>query len=365
MVEYPNKAELLPEITSRLSQPLLGLTSIKHVSDNIKTLSILQLSKAGDLFYQCLSPQENTLKEERNQQQLHFYEEFDVDHASSSGCGSLKIVLAEKDKDLVQNWLNSTKEQMVQENTSALQESSHTFHFVNAGLIREKILSLIKHNSQCTLCDGILTSNQVAVHDELEGKCYCCGLDKTVSEKLNAIRTTETVVLTNAYLGTNYEPNQLELFDVHQNYTDHLGLVLLKNWSNEEQTPVQLGEEPQADITKDEGVTEAKYQIKTSTSGSQIPESIVNETRTVTTKDNCHAELSETLGNGKVLTTPKTEKPRKRKECAGPTTSDFSSTLENHLMNTPLTRSFSPAVNEGSPRKSSFKKKKLPRIAGF
>lgn len=357
MIDYSEiPVDISPAVTRRLKQPLVGLTCISNSSNtHNKTLTVFQLSKAGDLFYQCLSSCANTLTEERDGGQVYYYEDNNIDISSSGGCGSSKAVLTKDDENLIENWLKYVKQEAHEQNVSSLKEKSDLFEFTDAGLLHEMTLSELEFSSQCKLC-GVGTPNMGsstgidmengagndtengAGNDMENGNCVYCGLDKDVAEKLKPT-TPETTVLTNSYFGITSTPTELEVFDKDEGYTDPLAVALLKNWVSDVPTPINLeGETGHESQDMNENQTDiAKY---------------------ILSVNNLHGKSTQVSQNDSLVRTPKGENhTRTNQECLGATFSPKLSTSK--LMNSPRT----PTGAQPSP--SRIKKKKLSRVAGF
>lgn len=246
----------MPSVVGRLNQPLLGLTCLLNPSPPNKNLAILQMSKVGDLFYQCFTPCENTLTREVDRGQVHFYEDLNMDFACSGGCSSRKPVLTEKDQHVLDNWLECVTQERRETNTSALLEISSTFSYSDLAEVHKNLSPKMENSSKCKLCDNV-GSSRVDTVDEFafQKKCDSCGVDRNDANKLSSARTKEISVLKNAYQGNSYMPKELELFNKDSNYTDPLGVPLLKNWYDSRLQTVNMAEESQ-DATTEENVSE-------------------------------------------------------------------------------------------------------------
>ena len=213
------------------------------------------MSKLGDLFYQCFTPCVNTLTQEVEQGRAYFYEDSNMDFACSGGCSSRKPVLTEKDRHVLENWLERVTQERAEANISALLENPSTSNVSEAAEVYKNLFSKVENGSKCRLCDDVGSSRVDTVGESAsQEKCDSCGTDRNDAKKLSSARTKEVSILTNDYLGSTYTPKKLELFNEDSNYTDPLGVVLLKNWYCEKQTPINVTGQSQ-DVTVEENVS--------------------------------------------------------------------------------------------------------------
>lgn len=360
LIDYPNKEETLHAVVSQLNQPLLGLTCISNPAPSDNTLAVIQMSKTGDLFYQCFTPHENTLTQEIDKEQVYYYEDIDIDFACSGGCGSTKPILTEKDQHTVENWLECAKHERAETNNIALQESSDTFHFSDAELLRKKVFSKLENDSKCILCEDVGFSNMDSVGEaDFQKECDCCGLDENVSEKLSSVTTKEMTFLTNTYLGSSYETAELQWFDGNRDYTHPLAATLVNNWYSEEQTPVKLSGVESEDVTKEENVCKTQDSNKKGSPEKEAPH---------------HPEMNEsfTKVQKKELNTP-TPKHSSQILCKESSQMFENNRLSHGIAKTngfpadlgdQLSSPMTPSPTQKLTRKSGVKKKQA-RVAGF
>ncbi len=209
MVEYPNKAESYPKLIERLSQPLLGLSCIPSTT----SLTVVQLSNTGDLFYQKLFPHKSKLQEVSEEGRVQYYEDLDLDLTAGGGCGSKKPNLGENDLEFITKWVECLTKHVDKESKDAQEDENYDSEDV--GIIREELFS----------CLGDSSSNT-----------------SELSHQIDKVRKAyrQGKVLTKKSIGLSYEPETLQMFDEGVQCSEPLGNVLLRNWYSDEPVPIDL-----------------------------------------------------------------------------------------------------------------------------
>ena len=259
MVDYPNKAQSHNKVSERLSHPLLGLQCIPTTA----TLAIVQLSNAGDLFYENLLPRERKLREMRDERGVQYFEDFELDVNACGGCGSKRPSLDKDDEEFLAKWVKC----LVKQTEDILGGNCNA---EDVSIIREGIFSSLKIDvNPCSLCSSKSLgdcSGGIAETAEDHGNgspgtnetekssiCPCCNLTRESSDRLSKVRTSGRTALTNEYLGVSCESEPLQMFDEGMQCSEPLGNVLLKNWYSDEQVPIDLGGQNEtAEIDKKE-----------------------------------------------------------------------------------------------------------------
>ena len=233
MVSYPNKALSHQKVSERLSKPLLGLSCI--ADSTRKSLTVVQLSNTGDLFYQHLSPHESKLQEVRDEGRVQYYEDLDLDLVASGGCGSKQPKLHEDENKFITKWVNY----LMYESEDMEVDLDENCVVEDAGKLREKLFSyMAAKNTQCSLCSDRRFSESC----EPAEICPCCKMPRELSDKFDEVRKPDSQkpVLTKEYLGLKYKPEVLQMFNENIKCSEPLGTALLRNWHSDEQVPVDL-----------------------------------------------------------------------------------------------------------------------------
>ncbi|XP_028414421.1 uncharacterized protein LOC114537564 [Dendronephthya gigantea] len=269
MVDYPRKAQSYPEVTKRLNQPLLGLSCIPESEGS--SLTVVQLSSTGDLFYQSLAPRESQLTEVRDEGRVQYYEDFDSDAVSSGGCGSKQPNLGVNDHKFITHWVECLMKQTDKESKKRLDENFDK-SCEDVGIIREEIFSSLETEVQCSLClvpegDASCNNKKIAeANDTLNFSnetlktaiCPFCKLTRKMSAQLFNTSRRQNKVLSKLHLGLNYEPETLHMFNEAIPCSEPLGKTLLRNWHSNEQVSIDLIG------TQDNETVEASLEDKTS-----------------------------------------------------------------------------------------------------
>ena len=304
------------------------------------------MSKVGDLFYQCFTPCVNTLTQEVEQGRVYFYEDTNMDFACSGGCSSRKPVLTEKDRHVLENWLEHVTQERTETNTSALLENPSTSSVSDATEVYKCLFSKVENGSKCRLCDDVGSSRVDTVGESaFQKKCDSCGVDRNDAKKLSSARTKEVSVLTNGYLGRSYTPKKLELFNNDSNYTDPLGVVLLKNWYCEKQTPINMTGQSQ-DVTVEENMSK------------------MQEPNKKDEKEDSHSETNENMRKHlfkSITENQSSHSPNRESGQISEKNSPFWSSIERKDNSMPASQLSSPRT----PARKSGVKKKHARVAGF
>ena len=250
MMNYPRKAQSYAEVTKRLHKPLLGLSCIPESEG--PSLTVVQLSNTGDLFYQSLVPHESQLTEVRDEGRVQYYEDLDSDAVSCGGCGSKEPNFGVNDHKFITHWVECLMKQNDEESKEHLEKFSKGCEDVN--IIREEIFSSLETEVQCSLClvhedDGSCNNKRIAEASDVlsfsnatleTAVCPFCKLTRKMSADLFDISRRQNKVLSKVHLGLNYEPEKLHMFNEEIHCSQPLGKILLRNWNSDEQASIDL-----------------------------------------------------------------------------------------------------------------------------
>jgi hypothetical protein len=241
MINYPNKAQSYSKVCERLNQPLLGLTCVPHSTR--KSLTVIQLSNTGDLFYQNLSSHEIKLEEVRDGGRVQYYQDVDLDLTSSGGCGSKRLTLEENDHKFITKWVECLMEHSNNERKDMAEYFDKNCDSEDVGMIREELFSyLTEFNVQCSLCSDRGSCD----NPEASEVCRYCKMPSQLSDRIK--KTYQPMqVLTRKSLGLKNEAERLQLFNEDIKCSEPLGSVLLRNWFSDEQVPIELTGEKSSD----------------------------------------------------------------------------------------------------------------------
>ena len=238
MVNYPNKAQSCRKVSERLSKPLLGLSCI--TDSTRKSLTVVQLSNTGDLFYQHLSPQESKLQVVQDGGRVQYYEDLDLDLVASGGCSSKQAKLEEDEYKFITKWVKYLMKRVYKHANKDMEiDFDENCVVEDAVELREKLFSyMAAKNTQCSLCRDRRFSESC----ETAEVCPYCKMSRDLSDKFDKVRKADSQkpILTKEYLGLKYKPEVLQMFNEDIQCSEPLGISLLRNWHSDEHVPVDL-----------------------------------------------------------------------------------------------------------------------------
>ena len=393
MVDYPNKVQSHSRVTKRLSDPLLGLSCILTT----RKLTILQLSNAGDLFYQNVFRRESKLTEMRDEWGVKHFKDFELDFTACGGCGSKKPSLTRDDKEFLAKWVECLMEQTDEEDMSG-----DNCGVENVSAIRKEIFSSLETDVSCSLCSENRLGNSSGSIGETGENCtssktdatvesrICpyCNLTRESSDQLCKARTSDWTILTKDYLGLSYEVESLHMFDEDIQCSEPLGKVLLRNWHSDEQVPIELAVEHEPEeINKNELVE--KY-LEMNRESTESPVRNQDENIQTPTRKTAREEIQSPIGDRRKIKTQLIKSPKTPKTQRSPDPGQNSQVISKrnfknlctpdsavsvkggtsqdktpNLTNTPHRNPMNSPLETSRNQSRTPTKKKITRVAGF
>ncbi|XP_078591650.1 TATA box-binding protein-associated factor, RNA polymerase I, subunit C-like [Branchiostoma floridae x Branchiostoma japonicum] len=214
----------------RLQRPLVGLCSVRHSSED-SGFSVLQMTSAGDMFYQSFIPDDRTdITAGRTTESGPIR----LSQSSTERCLSWMdtVVAQSQDPDVCYpsltrvQYKDMAKAKPLERIRYRLVQMKNAMPLVNA------FTTNTLANPSCTLCKPNSTLVDVEGQDDI---CPSCHHDIKFSSSLSAAHRSDSI-LTRQSLGDTYGTQQarydLNLIDPTES-SDHLSTVLFKTWDGD------------------------------------------------------------------------------------------------------------------------------------
>lgn len=219
-------------LDDRLANPLIGVCSIPLTSgEDRKGLTVLQMSSAGDIFYQPFIPRDKGGKSK-------IYQDQDNPITSKH---SKDQKISDADIAFLKDWVNELVT-MHNENDGCYNEwplNSNSAEAYFGDFVRE-IMCLGEPHRSCVLCNLATTEDVTAQEDSDEDSvCPLCGIDVKYGMQLKKSQTLNFVC--SKEIKPEDQCADLKLVTNANSYQDPLSKCLLHNWFSNTPAPLNLG----------------------------------------------------------------------------------------------------------------------------
>lgn len=221
-----------PATASRLSQPLIGVCTMKHTFNPQRGFTVFQMSSVGDLFCQPFDSKGSKDSEGKHKES-----------------GTLRSdELSPEAKILCQKWIHIADEH--KDNFVKTAPCQVEYVETEKGLLCDSIASLPESHPCCVLCND---RQGETVTDQAESEssiCERCGVE--IKYGCNLVKNQKNHgVLTRRSLNVQHNVKELGIFPDLKMATDPLSKSLWVNWNSTEPVPVILSGDKKAESQPD------------------------------------------------------------------------------------------------------------------
>ena len=218
-----NDFPVSPVVQDRVTKPLIGVCAVPHSALN--GFTVLQMSSVGDLFYQPYV--------------VDHHGNHRIDKTASGGCGSEHVRLNSEVTTTCKEWIQTVCQQA--ESLEFGRVHPGNFFAVDNNKVFQKMTSLQDPHPACVLCIQDNQSPPNPEEDNLEEDIVCprCAISIRYGKKLIEVQCADKV-LTNKSLSVNCGVKDFSIFPHPENSKDPLSRNLLRNWINDEPSPINL-----------------------------------------------------------------------------------------------------------------------------